>query len=168
MIKRILLLGVIMNKSKIIIFIITAVLIISFLPCTHANSEDESIKVSLNFGDSISDDLQGIIVLCIIEIENTGDTLLRDIDWTYNAKEESGRIVFGDGEHGTIPTLEPGEKETIILLPFPRVLSFADGQSPIGFGNILMSSSVKTSTGASAEDQEKVFLLGFLLIPIDM
>jgi hypothetical protein len=119
----------------------------------------------MNF-DSVVDDLQGVIVLCIIEIENVGSTILRGIDWTFNAEAENGRIVFGDGEHGRIPVLEPGEKEIIILVPFPNLISIANGQSPIGFGNIIMMSTAETSSGASSEDQERVFLLGPFMLPI--
>jgi hypothetical protein len=66
--------------------------------------------------------LQGVTILCIIEIENTGSTILREIDWTSNAEAENGRIIFGDGAHGRIPVLEPGEKESIILVPFPNLI----------------------------------------------
>ena len=66
--------------------------------------------------------MQGVTILCIIEIENTGSTILREIDWTSNAEAENGRIIFGDGAHGRIPVLEPGEKESIILVPFPNLI----------------------------------------------
>jgi hypothetical protein len=114
----------------------------------------------------VVDELQGVIVLCIIEIENNGDTILRAIDWTFHAEAENGIIIFGDGAQGRILVLEPGEKEQILLIPFPRVISIADGQSPIGFGRIIVTSTAESSTGASAEDQLKMFLLGPLLLPI--
>ena len=154
-----------MNKYKICVFMITVVLIISFLPNVMAVNKEKNIQVSMLNVDSVKDDLQAVIVLCIIEIENTGDTILREIDWTFNAEAENGRIIFGDGAHGRIPVIQPGEKETIILVPFPNLISIADGQSPIGFGNIIMMSTAESSTGASAEDQEKAFLFGPFLIP---
>ena len=152
-----------MNKK--IFVIIIAILISGIISNVIAIGEKKSIQNSTKNIDSIHDDLQGIIVLCIIEIENTGSTILRQIDWTFNAEAENGRIVFGDGIQGRIPVLEPGEKEIIILAPFPDLMPFADGQSPIGFGDIIMTSYAESSTGASAEDQEKVFLLGPFLIP---
>ena len=155
-----------MKKYKRCIFLITIVLIISLFPNVNSFNEKKNIQISITNVNSISDDLQGVIVLCIIEIENYGDTILRAIDWTFNAEAEKGRIVFGDGAHGRIPVLEPGEKEIIILVPFPNLISIADGQSPIGFGNIIMMSTAESSTGASAEDQEKVFLFGPFMLPI--
>jgi len=158
-------LGEIMNKYKICVFIITFFLIISFFPNVIAINEEKNIQISMLNIDSVHDDLQAIIVLCIIEIENTGDTILREVDWTFNAEAESGRIIFGDGVNGRIPVIEPGEKETIILVPFPNLISIADGQSPIGFGNIIMMSTAESSTGASAEDQVKAFLFGPFMLP---
>jgi len=146
------LLGEIMNKYKICVLIVTMVLIISFLPNVIAINEVKNIQISILNVDSVKDDLQAIIVLCIIKIENTGDTILREIDWTFNAEAENVRLIFGDGAHGRIPVIEPGEKESIILVPFPNLISIADGQSPIGFGNIIMISTAESSTGASLED----------------
>jgi hypothetical protein len=127
---------------------------------------NKSIQISINNSNSVVDDLQGVIILCIITIENIGSTILREIDWRFNCKTENGRIIFGDGEHGRIHALEPGEKEIIILVPFLNLISSADGQSPIGFGNIIMMSTAETSAGASAEDQERVFLFGPIMLPI--
>jgi hypothetical protein len=155
-----------MIKFKGYSFLIIIVLIISIFPNVGSVYNNESILVSKINIDSVVDDLQGVIVLCIIEIENVGDTTLRAIDWTFNARAENGKIVFGDGEHGRIPVLEPGEKERIILVPFPNLISIANGQSPIGFGKISMISTAETSTGASAEDQETVFLFGPFMFPI--
>ena len=155
-----------MKKYKICIFLIALVLIIGSIPNVVGNNEKKSIQISLMNIDSVVDELSAVVVLCIIEIENVGSTIIREIDWTFNAEAENGRIIFGDGEHGRIPTLDPGEKEVIILAPFPNLISIADGQSPIGFGNIIMMSTAETSTGTSAEDQLRIFLFGPFMLPI--
>ena len=155
-----------MKKYKICVFMITLVLFLGFSPDVMGINEKKSNQISMINVDSVIDDLQGVIVLCIIEIENVGSTILREIDWTFNAEAENGRIIFGDGANGRIPVLEPGEKESIILAPFPNLISIAYGQSPIGFGNIIMMSNAETSTGASAEDQLRVFLFGPFMLPI--
>ncbi len=157
-----------MKKYKICVLMMILILFFGILPNIIAVNEKHDIQTSMINVDSVVSDLQGVIVLCIIEIENTGSTILSNIDWTFNAEEENGRIIFGDGVNGRIPLLESGEKERIILAPFPNIMTFADGQSPVGFGNIIMTSYVETSTGSSSEDQIKVFLIGPFMLPMSI
>lgn len=105
-----------------------------------------------------------------IIIKNIGDEIAQDIDWTVNTSENGGIIVFGDGEHGRLPTsMNPNEERTINLMPIPRLFSNADGQSPIGFGNVNIIVSVKGTVGSTLKTgsaTSKVFLLGPFVLNI--
>ncbi len=105
-----------------------------------------------------------------IIIKNIGDEIAQDIDWTVNTSENGGIIVFGDGEHGRLPTsMNPNEERTINLMPIPRLFSNADGQSPIGFGNVNIIVSVKGTVGSTLKTgsaTSKAFLLGPFVLNI--
>jgi hypothetical protein len=92
-----------------------------------------------------------------ITIGNLGSVPMTDIDWTFNA--DGATIVFGDGVHGRIPTLDPGEETHIFLRPGHFILQNSDGQSPIGVGSITLMATAKTST-ETLEITEDEFLIG--------
>ena len=101
-----------------------------------------------------------------IIINNIGDLTIRDIDWTFNAS--GGTIVFGDGEHGRIPTMLPNDEIMLLLKPAPGISPDSDGQSPIGLGAITMTVTAQGSVGSTIERGDTAadaFLLGpFILI----
>jgi hypothetical protein len=96
-----------------------------------------------------------------IIIGNIGDHIMSDIDWTFNA--EGGTIIFGDGERGRIPVLNPGEEVDIILRPIPVIFQDSFGQSPIGFGSITLITTAQTSTDILELTEDKL-LIGPLFI----
>jgi hypothetical protein len=97
-----------------------------------------------------------------IIIKNIGDEIAQDVEWTFNAS--GGIIVFGDGEHGYIPSsMNPNDEKIVILMPAPRIFPDADGQSPIGVGTITMTVSVLGTIGSkiqSGSTTSSAFLLG--------
>jgi hypothetical protein len=100
-------------------------------------------------------------------IGNNGEDIVRDVEWTSNAFSENGKIVFGDGVHGRIPAIDPGEEHVIPLRPLPLFYTDAYGRSPIGFGSISLSANAMTSTGDSAQVEKTGFLFGpFLIIGV--
>jgi hypothetical protein len=98
-----------------------------------------------------------------INIKNIGDQIAQDIEWTFNAS--GGTIVFGDGEHGRIPTsMNPNDEILVILMPIPRLFPEADGQSPIGVGIINMTVAVQGTVGSTLK-YDKISSNAFLLGP---
>lgn len=98
-------------------------------------------------------------------VGNSGEEIVRDIEWTSTFYSENGRIIFGDGEHGArIPALNPGEKYIIEFRPFPSLFRNAYGWSPIGFGKISLAANAVTSTGDSASGERTALLFGPFII----
>jgi hypothetical protein len=91
-----------------------------------------------------------------IIITNIGDHIMSDIDWTFDA--EGGTIIFGDGERGRIPVLNPGEEVDIILRPIPIIFQDSYGQSPIGLGSINLITTAQTSTDTMEISEEKILI----------
>ena len=96
-----------------------------------------------------------------IIITNNGDHMMSDIDWTFDA--EGGTIIFGDGERGRIPVLNPGEKVDIILRPIPVIFQDSYGQSPVGLGSITLITTAQTSADILELAEDKL-LIGPLFI----
>ena len=105
-----------------------------------------------------------------IIITNIGDETITDIEWTFDAS--GGTIIFGDGEHGNIPTSMAAEDVlTLIIYPAPGLFPDADGQSPIGVGAITMTAMVQGTVGSTLTGEsttKNAFLLGpfILMSPI--
>jgi hypothetical protein len=154
-------------KKIIGILVLILLLGISILPIVTINGK---VIEGSNFLSNIQINMAGYIhvkgidgeskgpsVGLRITIGNSGSVPMNDIDWTFDA--EGGTIVFGDGVHGNIPTLDPGEETHIFLRPGHFILQNADGQSPIGVGGITLMATAKTSTD-TLEITEDEFLIG--------
>ena len=155
-------------KNKIvamleIILLITTILTFNVFAC---NPKCEILNIESFFDITVETGNYNFGVKIIFK--NIGDEIVQDIDWAVNASESSGIIVFGDGEHGRLPTsMNPNEERTINLMPIPRLFPNADGQSPIGFGIVNMIVSVKGVVGSTLKTSSatsKVFLLGPFVI----
>ncbi len=156
------------NNLVLIIGIILLITTISTFN-VYAGNQKSEVLINDSFFDvftELGDYSFGVKII----IKNVGDEIAYDIDWTVNTSESGGIIVFGDGEHGRIPTsMNPNEERTVILMPIPRLFSKADGQSPIGFGNVNIIVSVKGTIGSTLRTSSatsKAFLLGPFVLNI--
>jgi hypothetical protein len=154
------------NKIVLVIGIILLITTISTFNVYASYPKNEVLKIDSFFDVYI--DIDDYSIGLEIIIKNNGDEIASGIDWTVNTSESGGIIVFGDGEHGRIPTsMNPNEERTVILMPIPRFFSKADGQSPIGFGNVNIIVSVKGTVGSTLRTGSatmKAFLLGPFVI----
>ncbi len=148
-----------------IIFLITTISTFN----VYASNPNNEVSIFDSFFDVFTEIGNYSFGVKII-IKNIGDEIAQDIDWTVNTSENGGIIVFGDGEHGRLPTsMNPNEERTINLMPIPRLFSNADGQSPIGFGNVNIIVSVKGTVGSTLKTgsaTSKAFLLGPFVLNI--
>jgi hypothetical protein len=148
-------------KKIIGIFVLMLLLGIS-MPSIQTISGNVTVENSISIAGyikmgSIEGDVTKMSAGLRITIGNLGSVPMNDIDWTFDA--EGGTIIFGDGIHGNIPTIDAGEETHIILRPGHFILQNANGQSPIGVGVVTLMATAKTSTD-TLEITEDVFLIG--------
>ena len=151
--------------QKDLILLLCAIMLLSLTSISIANgcsiSSTNPIWAEYNTHDP------GIALLSlgvVLVIGNSGDYIVRDIEWTSNANSERGTIVFGDGVHGRIPAINPGETYEISLRPVPLLFTNAYDWSPVGFGEIYLVANAQTSTGDSTQVEKPAFLLGPFLV----
>lgn len=121
-----------------------------------STKNQNSMAAYLKF-EGVDGESEGPSVGLRITIGNPGSVPMNDIDWSFDA--EGGTIIFGDGEHGNIPTLDAVEEAYILLRPGHFIFRNADGQSPIGIGSITLTATAETST-VTLEINKDVFLIG--------
>jgi hypothetical protein len=170
-----------MKKKSVSIFILTLLMIIATLPLVGSTAEKTENLVSSyttlpesSFPVRIVTDISDMVGNVFknsagleITIKNIGDETINDIEWTFSAT--GGIIIFGDGEHGSIPTsMRPEDDIRVILRPAPGIFPDADGQSPIGIGLITMTATAQGTIGSTLESDSTTadaFLLGpFILM----
>ena len=154
-----------MNKKIIGIFVVTLLITtILSIPTIANKPTSDSSKTDPFFDIFVESSVFGLGTRIIIN--NIGDLTIRDIDWTFNAS--GGTIVFGDGEHGRIPTMLPNDEIVLLLKPAPGISPDSDGQSPIGLGAITMTVTAQGSVGstiARGDTSADALLLGpFILM----
>jgi thiosulfate sulfurtransferase len=96
-----------------------------------------------------------------IDIENTGETILNNVEWSFRSKAAvslTGLFLTEKLQEGIIEQIEPSEKVTLNFRPFN-----ANMKSPIGLGNLYMNASVNAN-GMSVRTQQRALILGFFLI----
>ena len=158
-------------KKIIGILIITIFVVNAVLPVVASINKKNSEEILISSNNPLS--IHGYLKVkgingesrasagLILTIGNIGDHIMQDIDWTLEA--EGGTIIFGDGERGRIPILNPQEEIDIILRPIPIIFRDAEGQSPIGFGNITLMAPAKTSTDIMELTENKLLIGPFFL-----
>jgi len=158
-------------RKIIVLLIIFAFIIVTVFPVlgtinvNNKNGKDHPLNNSLSMAGyikykGINGDVTTSLGLIIV-IGNIGSYIMQDVDWTFDA--EGGTIVFGDGARGRIPIIYPGEEVEIILRPLSFLFRDANGNSPIGFGNITLKSTATNSTD-TMEISEGKFLIGPIIL----
>ncbi len=96
-----------------------------------------------------------------IDVENTGETTLNNVEWSVRSKAAitaTGIFLNEKLQEGIIEQIEPGEKATLNFRPFNP-----NTKSPIGLGNLYMNASA-SADGMSVRTQQRALILGFFLI----
>lgn len=145
--------------------IVTVFPVLGTINVNNKNGKDHLLNNSLSRAGyikykGINGDVTTSLGLIIV-IGNIGSYIMQDVDWTFDA--EGGTIVFGDGARGRIPIIYPGEEVEIILRPLSFLFRDANGNSPIGFGNITLKSTATNSTDAMEISEDK-FLIGPIIL----
>jgi len=90
-----------------------------------------------------------------LEIENTGETTMNDVEWSIRSKPAitgTGLLILEKFEMGSIPEIGPGEKASIKFTPF-------------GLGNIYINASVQAN-GIFERTQQRAFI--FLIFMLNL
>jgi len=152
-------------KKKIIGILVTLIVFSQMISVIGANVnnniEDEIQKPC--FEEDIKIDLYnptGFLGVNL-DIENTGETTLTDIKWSFRTKAAitgTGIFIREKLIEGVITEILAGETITIEFRPFS-----SDTKSPIGLGNLYMNASVNYND-IDFRTQKRAFILGLFII----
>jgi rhodanese-related sulfurtransferase len=153
------------NMKKILI--ITLVIAWLFIPIFSAIGTNQQHEIN-NIKTNVDEDLISLNIYKApfsagvnFDITNNGGEIIEDIEWSFRSKA----AIFGTGflikdkiRYGTIDEIQPGETITIKFRPFKTSSS-----SPIGFGNLYLNASIKSSD-YSYRTQQRARLILFLIV----
>ena len=150
-------------RKKIIGLFVIIMLTMPIVSALDANKTNNKRIENSNMNEHISIELyeSSNSIGINLDIENIGDTILNNIEWSFRSKPAitgTGFFIREKLQEGIIEEIAAGEKITLEFRPFG-----AETKSPIGLGNIYMNASVEVND-VSVRTEKRAFILLFFLL----
>jgi len=153
-----------MRKKTIVLFVIImlSLPIITVLGANNKKINESEIQNQI-FEDEIILNIKPTAnnIGVNLEIENTGETTLNNLKWSFRSKAAisgTGFFIREKLQEGILDEIDPGEILNIKFRPF-----ISQTKSPIGLGNIYMNASLEYDN-VYVRTQKRAFILTLFLL----